>query len=152
MKSSSRTRRPPILETHFVLKNTTFRTPAISQNYTKCCTCHEKPHSNFTKYCACHAKRISKLIRLTCEASFTLCGATRVTLQLHQILRLPRKMHGMSSGIRATYVGILALGLVAATTAVGVRTILFATFRRLALALATRVIVASSCLLVGHLL
>ena len=37
----------------FVLKNTTFRAPAI-QNVTKCCTCHEKSQSTFTKYCACH--------------------------------------------------------------------------------------------------
>ena len=64
MKSSSRTRRfgdltRPTLETHFVWKNTTFRAPAISQNFTKCCACHEKSHSNFTKYCACHAKWIS---------------------------------------------------------------------------------------------
>ena len=47
IKSSSRTRRfgdltRPILETHFEWKNTTFRAPAISQNFTKCCTCHEK--------------------------------------------------------------------------------------------------------------
>ena len=61
IKSSSRTRRfgdltRPILETHFVWKNTTFRAPAISQNVTKSCACHEKSHSNFTKYCACHAK------------------------------------------------------------------------------------------------
>ena len=67
MKSSSRTRRfgdltCPILETHFVMKNTTFGAPAISQNVTKCCACHEKSHSNFTKYCACHAKCISWLI------------------------------------------------------------------------------------------
>ena len=33
---------PPTLETHFVWKNTTFRAPAISQNCTKCCACHEK--------------------------------------------------------------------------------------------------------------
>ena len=38
----------------FVLKNTTFRAPAISQNVTTCCACHENSHSNFTKYCACH--------------------------------------------------------------------------------------------------
>ena len=40
----------------FVLKNTTFRAPAISQNVTKCCACHENSHSNFTKYCAWHEK------------------------------------------------------------------------------------------------
>ena len=97
MKSSSRTRRfgdltRPILETHFVWKITTFRAPAISQNVTNCCACHEKSHSNFTKYCTCHAKWISSLIRLTYKTSFTMRGATRVTLQLHQILRLPRNL------------------------------------------------------------
>ena len=95
MKSSSRTRRfgdltRPILSTHFVWKNTTFRVPAISQNVTKCCACHEKSHSNFTKYCACHAKWISWLIRITYETSFTVRGASKVTLQTHQVLRLPR--------------------------------------------------------------
>ena len=93
IKSSSRTRRfgdltRPILETHFVWKKT-FRAPAISQNFTKCCACHEKWHSNFTKYCTCHAKWISWLIRIRYETSFTML---RVTLQLHQILRLPRKV------------------------------------------------------------
>ena len=51
--------------------------------------------SNFTKYCACHAKWISWLIRITYETSFTIRRAARVTLQLHQILRLPRKMNVM---------------------------------------------------------
>ena len=61
MKSSSRTR--PFaevtlcaLETHFVLKITTFRAPAIYPNFTKYSACHEKWHSKITKYCACHAK------------------------------------------------------------------------------------------------
>ena len=59
--------------------------------------CAEQPStpSNFTKYCACHAKGISWLILLTYETSFTMCGATVNTLQLHQILRLPRKMNLM---------------------------------------------------------
>ena len=69
--------------------------PAISQNVTKCCAWYEKSHSNFIKYCACHAKWISSLIRLTYETSFTMRGATRVSLPLHQILRLPRKMNLM---------------------------------------------------------
>ncbi len=76
----------------FVLKNTTFRAPAISQNVTKCCACHEKSHSNFSKYCACHAKWISWLIRVTYETSFTMRGASTVSLQPHQILRLPRNL------------------------------------------------------------
>ena len=32
----------------------TLPAPAISQNVTKCCTCHENSLSTFTKYCACH--------------------------------------------------------------------------------------------------
>ena len=56
--------------------------------------CAEQQDSppNVTKYCACHAKWLSCLILLTYETSFAMCGATRVTLQLHQILRLPRKI------------------------------------------------------------
>ena len=83
IKSSSLTRRfgdltRPVLETHFVWKSTTFCAPAISQNFTKCCACHEKWHSNFTKYCACHEKALSWLIRVTYETSCTMRGATGV--------------------------------------------------------------------------
>ena len=96
-KSSSRTRRfgdltRPILQTHFVWKNTTFRAPAISQNFTKCCGCHEKWRSNFTKYCACQEKTLWWLILISHETFSTMRGASGVILQLHQILRLPRKM------------------------------------------------------------
>ena len=66
---------------HFPLKNTTFRAPAIIPNFTKCCPCHEKWQLNFTKYCACHAKWLSWLILVTYETSFTMRGATKVTLQ-----------------------------------------------------------------------
>ena len=83
---------PSDLEHDFVLKNTTFRVPAISQNVTKCCACHEKSHSNFTKYCACHAKCISWLIRVTYETSFRMRGASKVNLEPQQILRLPRNL------------------------------------------------------------
>ena len=83
------------LEHDFVLKNTTFRAPAISQNVTNCCACNEKSHSNFTKYCACHAKCISWLIRDTYETSFRMRGASKVNLEPQQILRLPRKMNLM---------------------------------------------------------
>ena len=51
--------------------------------------------SNFTRYCACHAKWISWLIRITYETSFTMCRASAITVQPHQILRLPRKMNVM---------------------------------------------------------
>ena len=58
IKSSSRTGRfgdltRPILETHFVWKNTTFRAPAIAQNDTKCCACHE----NWLTWSAWHRDR-----------------------------------------------------------------------------------------------
>ena len=63
---------------------------------------HMKPHfqcveqvkspSNLTKYCACHAKWMSSMICVTYETSFPMRGATKVTLQPHQILRLPRNL------------------------------------------------------------
>ena len=59
------------------------------------CAEQAKSTSNLTKYCACHAKWISWLIRVTYETSFTMRGATNRTPQLHQILRLPRKMNLM---------------------------------------------------------
>ena len=59
------------------------------------CAEQQESQSNFTKYCACHAKWISWLIRMTDETSFTMRGATGVIPQLHQILRLPRKMNLM---------------------------------------------------------
>ena len=97
MNSSSRTR--PFAEvtfraskTHFVLKITTFRAPAIYPDFTEYCACHEKWHSKITKSCTCHEKWFSWLISVTYETSFTMRGATRPTLQPHQILRLPRKM------------------------------------------------------------
>ena len=54
------------------------------------CAEQAKSPSNLTKYCACHAKWISWLIRVTYETSFTMRRASKVTLQPHQILRLPR--------------------------------------------------------------
>ena len=59
------------------------------------CAEQQESQSNFTNYCACHAKWISWLIRVTYETSFTMRGATNFTPQLHQILRLPRKMNLM---------------------------------------------------------
>ena len=60
--------------------------------FTKYCACHEKWHLTFTKYCACHTEWLACLILVTYETSFTMRGATNVTLQTHQILRLPRKI------------------------------------------------------------
>ena len=59
------------------------------------CAEQAKSTSNLTKYCPCHAKWISWLIRVTYETSFRMRGASKVNLQPHQILRLPRKMHLM---------------------------------------------------------
>ena len=77
---------------HFLLKNTTFRAPAIIPNFTNCCACHEKWQFNITKYCACHAKWLSWSILFTHETLFTMRGVTSVIVQTHQILRLLRKM------------------------------------------------------------
>ena len=59
------------------------------------CAEQQKAASNFTKYCTCHAKWIAWLIRIKYETSFTMRGAAGITLQPHQILRLPRKMNLM---------------------------------------------------------
>ena len=59
------------------------------------CAEQQASPSNFTKYCACHAKWMSWLSHITYETSFTMRGATGITLQPHQILRLPRKMNLM---------------------------------------------------------
>ena len=62
---------------------------------------HIKPHlqcaeqqvsqSNLTKYCTCHAERFTYLVLITYETSFTVRGATGVTIQPHQMLRLSRR-------------------------------------------------------------
>ena len=60
------------------------------KRYLQCAEEQASP-ANLTKYCACHAKWLSWLIFVTYETSFTMRGATGITLQPHQILRLPRK-------------------------------------------------------------
>ena len=60
---------PSDLFDDFVLKNTTFRAPAISQTVTKCCACHEKSQSTFTKYCACHEKSTGTVTLLKCYST-----------------------------------------------------------------------------------
>ena len=64
------------------------------QRHLQCAEQKASP-SNLTKYCACHAKWISWLIALTYETSLPMRRAARVTLPLHQVLRLPRKMNLM---------------------------------------------------------
>ena len=69
--------------------------PAQSSSHMKRhlqCAEQQVSRSNLTKYCACHAERLTYLVLITYEASFTMRGATGVPLQPHQILRLPRKM------------------------------------------------------------
>ena len=61
------------------------------QPHLQCAEQHAS-HSNVTKCCACHEKWFSWLISVTYETSFTMRGATGITLQPHQILRLPRKI------------------------------------------------------------
>ena len=56
------------------------------------CAKQQRLPSNITKHCAWHAKWLSWLIRVTYEMLFTMRRATEVTLQHHQILRLPRKV------------------------------------------------------------
>ena len=60
------------------------------KRYLQCAEEQASP-ANLTKYCACHAKWLSWLIFVTYETSFTMRGATGITLHPHQILRLPRK-------------------------------------------------------------
>ena len=55
------------------------------------CAEQQVSRSNLTKYCACHAERLTYLIIITNETSFTMRGATGVTIQPHQILRLSRR-------------------------------------------------------------
>ena len=96
MNSSSRTRPRrgyfSRFRDAFVLKITTFRAPAIYSNFTEYCACHEKWPSNLTKCCPCHEKWCASLIVVAYETSFTMRGATGITLQPRQILRLPRKI------------------------------------------------------------
>ena len=66
--------------------------PSHMKRYLQCAE-QQASASNLTiKSCACHAKWLSWLMSVTDETSFTMRGATGVTLQPHQILRLPRKM------------------------------------------------------------
>ena len=56
------------------------------------CAEQQVSRSNLTKYCACHAERLTYLVLIAYETSFTVRGATDVTSQPRQILRLPRKL------------------------------------------------------------
>ena len=81
---------PVLLWTTPVLERTSPTGTALKRHL-QCAAQQESP-SNFTKYCACHAKWMSSMICVTYETSFPMRGASKVTLQHHQ-LRLPRKMN-----------------------------------------------------------
>ena len=76
--------------------------PATQNDSHEWCPSHMKRHlqrakqqaspSNLTKCCACHVEWHAWLILVTYETSFTMRRATGITLQPHQILRLPRKI------------------------------------------------------------
>ena len=61
-------------------------------SFTMCGATRVSSASNFTKYCACHARWMSPMICVTYETSYPMRGASQVTLQPHQILRLPRNV------------------------------------------------------------
>ena len=61
------------------------------KRHLQCAEKHASP-SNLTKCCPCHEKWCASLIVVAYETSFTMRGATGITLQPHQILRLPRKI------------------------------------------------------------
>ena len=90
--STSRSTAPATKSDTWTSPSTALATKKWHLNFTKYCACHEKWHLNFTKYCACHEKWLLCLILVTYETSFPMRGATGVTIQPHQILRLPQKM------------------------------------------------------------
>ena len=55
------------------------------------CAEQQMSRANLAKYCACHAERLTYLVLITYETSFTVRRATGVTIQPHQILRLSRR-------------------------------------------------------------
>ena len=57
------------------------------------CAEQQEPPSNFTKYCTYHRKSMSSMICVTYATSFPMRGASKVTLQPHQILHLPRETY-----------------------------------------------------------
>ena len=75
---------------------------SVPQSTTPVLLCTTKYYSSTTLYYNVLLQYYSVLqstttyYRITYETSFTMRGATRVTLQLHQILRLPRKMNVIS--------------------------------------------------------
>ena len=67
------------------------------------CAEQQVSRSDLTKYGACHAERLTYLIIITYETSLTMRGATGVTIQPHQILRLSRRKTHLLIIIIITY-------------------------------------------------
>ena len=82
---------PVLQSTTPVTTNLYYKVPSHMKRYLQRAEQQESA-SNFRKYCACHEKWLSWSILFTHETLFTMRGATRVSLQLQQVLRLPRKM------------------------------------------------------------
>ena len=82
----------PVCTTKYYASTTLYYSGTTLKRHLQCAAQQESA-SNFTKYCACHAKWMSSRICVTYETSFPMRGASEVTLQPHQILRLPRKMN-----------------------------------------------------------
>ena len=87
--------------TIFYYKVLQHTTPVLQQYYSvllstkrhfQCGEQKQAPY-NLTKYCACLAKCKSLMICVTYETLFPMCAATRGSLKLHQLLRLPHKMN-----------------------------------------------------------
>ena len=76
---------------HLSRRKTRILSPHHIWNFIYLCAEQQVSRSNLTKYCACHAERLAYLVLITYESSFTMRGATGVTIQPHQILRLPRR-------------------------------------------------------------
>ena len=55
------------------------------------CAEQQMSRANLAKYCACHAERLTYLVLITYETSFTVRRATDVTSQPRQILCLSRR-------------------------------------------------------------
>ena len=90
---SNKSHPPTLPNTAPATQNECHQWSASHMNHHFQCAQQAKSTWNLTKYCACHAKWMSSMICVTYETSFPMRGASKVTLQPHQMLRLPRKLN-----------------------------------------------------------
>ena len=87
----------PVLQRTTLYYNILLQYYSVLQSTTLVLLCTTKYYSSTTKYYASttlyYASTTTYYSGTTFETSFTMRGATRVTVQLHQILRLPRRMN-----------------------------------------------------------